>query len=69
MLRIKGIKYRVFRTGFTYKDVKLMSWDNSDDTKKWTYKRRGTVLGRWFAIKQELWAMHIDTGCPEYVPF
>ena len=64
-----GIKYRLFRTGFTYREVKLMAWDNSDDPKQWTYKRRGTVLGRWHAIKQELWAKHISTGCPEYVPF
>lgn len=25
---------------------------------EWTYKRRGTVLGQWHAIKRQLWEKH-----------
>jgi hypothetical protein len=34
--------------------------DYSDDTKDWQYKRRHTVLGKWFQIKQEGWKHHLE---------
>lgn len=54
------ITYKRFTTGFTYDQVKQMLWDNSTDSADWKYKRRGTVLGMWFSIKQELWERHKD---------
>jgi hypothetical protein len=56
------IKYKAFRTQETYESVRLLMWDDSTDTADWKYKRRGTVLGKWFQIKQELWSQHIHDG-------
>lgn len=55
-----GVTYGDFRTGLTYREVRQMLWDYSPDPAEWTYKRRGTVLGNWFAIKQQLWARHVE---------
>lgn len=60
-----GLTYGKLRTGLRYYDVFTMLMDNSDDTADWTYKRRSTVLGKWFSIKSEMWGYHIDEGgCP-----
>jgi hypothetical protein len=60
------ITYKLFRTGHTYDEVKKMMWDYSPDPTDWKYKRRGTVLGKWFQIKQELWEQHTKLGwCPK----
>jgi hypothetical protein len=53
-----GISYGDFRTGLTYREVWLMLADNSTDPSDWKYKRRGTILGNWHAIKQQLWERH-----------
>lgn len=53
-----GVKYRNFRTGYSYYDVYLMI--DGLNPSVWTYKRRGTVLGKWHAMKLELWERHIE---------
>ena len=69
-----GMKYRDFRTGFSYNEVYQMYWsaDNAPDT--WKYKRRNTVLGKWHEIKKDMWKQHMYEDCPkiaeeEPVPF
>lgn len=68
-----GTKYGQFRTGLRYRDVFLMLWDGSRDSKEWKYKRRGTILGLWHSIKKELWSRHTDAECQSFnldeVPF
>jgi len=36
--------------------------DESEDRADWTYKRRGTVLGRWHQLKLEMYNQAIDAG-------
>lgn len=58
-----GLTYGEFRTGLNYQTVYLMlPWelDPSDGINK----RRGTVLGKWFQIKQEQWRAHL-ADCEE----
>lgn len=62
-----GMRYADLRTGLTYQDVHAMLWVSSEDSKDWVYRRRGTVLGKWHQIKQELWDRHVY-GCKQ-VPF
>lgn len=57
-----GLTYGKLRTGMRYYDVFTMLMDNSDDSDEWKYKRRGTVLGAWFAIKQTMWEYHCEEG-------
>ncbi len=60
-----GLTYRQLNTGLRYHDVYTLLMDYSEDRDEWTYKRRGTVLGKWHEIKQEQWAYHTDEGgCP-----
>lgn len=34
-------------------------WTPEDsDPSEWRYKRRGTVLGLWHSIKQDMWEHH-----------
>jgi len=51
--------YKDFRTGTTYDEVWLSMSDNSPDPRDWKYKKRNTVMGKWFQIKQEMWKKHI----------
>lgn len=61
-----GLSYGRFRTGLRYHDVFILLMDYSEDPDEWKYKRRGTVLGKWFQIKQQMWLYHTDEGgCPE----
>jgi hypothetical protein len=60
-----GFEYKNLRTKLTYREVYAMLWVGSDDSSKWRYKRRNTVLGAWHQFKMELWAEHIN-GC-EYL--
>lgn len=53
-----GMRYRNFRTGLTFSDVRMMLWVGSDDYTQWKYKRRNTVLGLWHALKQRMWDQH-----------
>lgn len=55
----KEVNYSEFRTGLTYADVYMMLWSGSDDAATWRYERRGTVLGKWRQIKQEMWAEYL----------
>ena len=60
-----GLTYRKLNTGLRYYDVFTMLMDYSEDRDEWKYKRRHTVLGKWFEIKQSMWSYHIDDGgCP-----
>jgi hypothetical protein len=44
--------------------------DYSPDRGEWKYKRRHTVLGKLFQIKQEMWSQHLDEcGKEDVVPF
>lgn len=54
-----GLTYKRLRTGYTYQQVHDLLKDYSDDTSEWTYKRRGTVLGKWHQIKKEHWEHHL----------
>ena len=58
-----GVKYKDFRTGFSYYDVFLMYWSADSDPNTWKYKRRSTVLGKWHQIKKELWEQHLNGYC------
>lgn len=48
-------EYDRFRTGLTYRDVHQMLYTHDPDSSKWRYRRRGTVLGFWHQLKQQLW--------------
>jgi len=56
-----GVAYGEFRTGFNYEDIRTMLWSASSDPSTWVYKRRNTILGKWFQIKQKMWAEHLET--------
>ena len=70
---ICGLVYKKFRTGLTFKEVRDYYWVDTEDEKKWKYKRRHTVLGRWHAIKKDMWAEHLkackDDAKRHKVPF
>jgi hypothetical protein len=53
-----GLKYRDYKTGLTFSDVRMMLWVGDDDYTRWKYKRRHTVLGLWHSIKLRLWDSH-----------
>lgn len=53
------LTYKRLKTGLTYRQVYELLKDYSDDPTDWTYKRRGTVLGKWHQIKKELWEWHL----------
>lgn len=54
-----GIRYGDLRTGETFQTIKDMLWVDDDDYRNWRHKRKGTVLGLWFQIKQSLWRDHL----------
>lgn len=55
-----GVTYGAFRTGFSWGDIWLMFWTPDDAPPgDWVRKNRGRILGRWFEIKQDMWAHHI----------
>lgn len=56
-----GLVYENLRTGYTYKEVRMLLWVADDDyrTGNWKYKRRNTVLGLWHQIKKSLWKEHL----------
>lgn len=53
--RVPRREWRAFKTGLSYNGVRQMLWSSDDDSSHWRYKRRGTVLGMFHAIKVELW--------------
>lgn len=55
-----GVRYAEFRTGLTYQEVFDRLKDFDEVTSKWSYKRRGTVLGKWHQYKKEAWSQHIN---------
>lgn len=55
----RELNYDEFRTGLTFGEVRKMLWVQSTDPKDWRYKRRGTVLGMWRQIKQEMYAEYL----------
>ena len=38
-----------------------MLWSPNPDPDTWRYRRRHTVLGKWYQIKQEMWEEHLKT--------
>lgn len=52
----KPITYAQFKTGLTFTDVRRMLWTGGDAPDKWRQKRRGSVLGFWRQLKQDMWA-------------
>lgn len=54
-----GLKYADLRTGFSYAEVFQMLWTPSPEPSDWREKRRGSVLGKWYEIKQGAWADHL----------
>ena len=55
-----GMEYDDFDSGETFQSVKDDLWVGSDNPEDWSYKGRHTVLGRWHAIKQSMWADHLQ---------
>lgn len=55
------VTYDEFPTGLSFRDVRAMLWSPDDDSSMWRYKRRGTVLGTWRALKRALY----DRYCGE----
>lgn len=56
-----GIKYLNFRTGLDYRTIFDWLRVESLDPADWTYKRRGTILGRWHQEKQTMWKTHLES--------
>ncbi len=57
-----SLTYGRFRTGFVWEDIRMMFWNAADaPVSEWKYKSRGVILGKWFEIKQDMWAHHIET--------
>lgn len=54
-----GLKYRDLRTNLSYDDILGHLYSPDPDPDTWRYRRRGTVLGVWFQIKQDLWEQHL----------
>ena len=55
-----GLEYDDFRTGEDFQSIKDDLWVGSEDPAEWNYKGRHTVLGRWYALKQSMWADHLE---------
>jgi hypothetical protein len=60
-----GLKYDDMRTGLTFGDVFQMLWVPDDDSEKWRYKRKGTVLGFWRMLKLDMWREHLAMCRPD----
>jgi hypothetical protein len=62
--------YDRFRTGLTYDDVLSMLWSSDPDSAHWKYRRRGTVLGFWHQLKQDMWdQVQAEQASTDEVPF
>lgn len=56
-----ALTYGAFRTGFLWRDIWLMFWTPADAPhNEWKRKSRGVILGKWFEIKQNMWAHHVE---------
>lgn len=53
-----GITYKKFRTGLRFADIVQWFWINGDDSSRWRYKRRSTILGAWHGAKKAGWDLH-----------
>lgn len=60
-----GITYGEFRTGITFREARANLWSPDEDPSHWRYRRRRTVLGYMFALKQMWWKMHVESACPQ----
>jgi hypothetical protein len=61
-----ALRYKDFRTGLTFAEVRQMFWVDSEDSRDWIYKRRNTVLGKWRSIKLEMFEQHVLVCKEEY---
>lgn len=59
-----GMLYHDFRTGLSFSDIWAWYWTSDEDSSKWRYKRRRTILGKWHQTKKEGWRMHVEHACP-----
>ena len=55
--------YDIFRSGYTFLDVRQMLWSYSDDSRDWPNVSRHTVLGYWRQLKLELWEHYGTFTC------
>jgi hypothetical protein len=55
-----GMRYRDFRSGWTYADAYESFWASSADRSKWHPKRWKSVLGRLHEWKVQGWLEHIE---------
>ncbi len=49
---ICGLKYRDFRTGLDFAEVRRMMWSNNPDPSTWRHKTRRMVLGHWHEFEE-----------------
>lgn len=57
--------YNRFSTGLTFAEVKQLMKSNSDDPRRWRYRRRPGVLGYWRQLKTGYWNHHVG-ACAAY---
>lgn len=57
------LDYEDFKTGFTFKDIRLMLKQEADRKYKkgeYMFITRKTVLGRWHQIKKEMYNEYLE---------
>lgn len=65
-----GISYKEFRCSITtFAEAKQALYNHSEqDSSKWKYKRRHSVLGYWHYVKKTEWFYHLEQcGTGKYV--
>lgn len=63
----EDISYDEFRTGLDFADVRAILKHEQDEAYangQYMFVSRSTVLGRWFQIKQTMWAAYQATTDP-----
>lgn len=55
-----GEGYDAFRIGLTFRQARRMMFVHTDESTEWRYKRRGSVLGFMFQLKQQMWHYKLD---------
>jgi hypothetical protein len=56
---ICGQRYKDLKTGLSWNDVYLIARKEHEAGKRGHYSR-GTILGIWFSIKQQMWNNHLE---------
>ena len=56
-----GLRYADFRCSLrTKEEVYAQMFVHSEDSSKWRYKRKGSILGYWHMVKQREWQQHLN---------